>query len=517
LGFFLLLNLVLGTGFLSIPYGFYSSGVLYGAITLMAMISLSWLCAVYVVETMARSQAISDYKESSQSVQNEKIQAGSALPNFYITVDRKFEPSEMCEMYVGLWLKIIYVILLIIITFFAALAYSTVAGSAWAVNIPFNFSTLTECTYEDFSHQVIPDDFGCASSYRFCVFIYGVAVVILSLLSLKEQIIIQVALGLLRFITITAIVVYCFIHIVQGHPIPSCNNTLPNLSIHDDVSVNMTSLTDESFDFHIKGWLMSISIFAYASILHQAIPTLTHPIREKKWLRGYFNTLFIVLGSMYLLLGLMGSLWFRDCISETCTLNWEPLTKPQYDTALRALSYFIIIFPSIDVLSAFPLVIHTTVNNIYSLILCRDTTQDNHIKFVLLRLAMKFAAAVLPLGIAMFVANLAVVLNWAGLIGFFISFYFPVLLQLTSQWHCFNEFKKMKNYKKDEEEPLLTKHGGAARLKDRLITFLTSHEDSQYYHTPYSIPVLSSPPIVILVGLITSTFLIMTIVSLTPI
>lgn len=56
LGFFLMINIVLGTGFLSIPYGFYHSGVLPSIVTLLLANFITWLCAVWVVETMARAQ-----------------------------------------------------------------------------------------------------------------------------------------------------------------------------------------------------------------------------------------------------------------------------------------------------------------------------------------------------------------------------------------------------------------------------------------------------------------------------
>ena len=56
LGFFLMINIVLGTGFLSIPYGFYHSGVLPSILTLLLANFITWLCAVWVVETMARAQ-----------------------------------------------------------------------------------------------------------------------------------------------------------------------------------------------------------------------------------------------------------------------------------------------------------------------------------------------------------------------------------------------------------------------------------------------------------------------------
>ncbi len=55
-GFFLMINFVLGTGFLGIPYGFYSGGVLAGILTLFVISVISWMCAIFVLETMARCQ-----------------------------------------------------------------------------------------------------------------------------------------------------------------------------------------------------------------------------------------------------------------------------------------------------------------------------------------------------------------------------------------------------------------------------------------------------------------------------
>lgn len=56
LGFFLMVNLVLGTGFLSIPYGFFTTGIIGSVFTLMCISFISWVCAIWVLETMARSQ-----------------------------------------------------------------------------------------------------------------------------------------------------------------------------------------------------------------------------------------------------------------------------------------------------------------------------------------------------------------------------------------------------------------------------------------------------------------------------
>lgn len=140
---------------------------------------------------------------------------------------------------------------------------------------------------------------------------------------------------------------------------------------------------------------------------------------------------------------------------------------------------------------------------------------------------MKLLVATLPLTVAMFVANLVTVLNYAGLIGFFICFYFPVILQLASQWKCYNAFSAANgdcgtsiNCTKifsdttsvGEKSPFLSQTSHES-LRKRLLAFFLSRQ-SNLYKTPYSLPYLSSPLCALIVGIISSTFLIITIVSL---
>ena len=246
--------------------------------------------------------------------------AHSQQPHFSITLARKFEPSEQCKILGGTWLKIVYLLLLTAITFFACLAYCTVAGSAWSTNLPLHFGDVHKCTDTDFLHHIFPKD-GCGNAYRFCLFIFACIVVPLTLLDLKEQAIIQFLLGVFRFVTVGAIVIYCVVHLIQhGSEELLCSNT----TNHNTTTPKYSNLTDKSLldHFEFSGWLLSVPVFSYAFILHQAIPALTHPVKEKKWLRGYFSALYLILGSTYLLMAIVVSLWFRDCLNETCTLNW---------------------------------------------------------------------------------------------------------------------------------------------------------------------------------------------------
>lgn len=55
-GFFFNINFIVGTGFLSVPYGFYRAGTLTAAITLLVLSFISWNSANWIVETMSRAQ-----------------------------------------------------------------------------------------------------------------------------------------------------------------------------------------------------------------------------------------------------------------------------------------------------------------------------------------------------------------------------------------------------------------------------------------------------------------------------
>ena len=56
MGFFFMVNLCLGTGFLGIPYSFFYSGYLAAVPTLLIIGFVSWLNSIWILEVMARAQ-----------------------------------------------------------------------------------------------------------------------------------------------------------------------------------------------------------------------------------------------------------------------------------------------------------------------------------------------------------------------------------------------------------------------------------------------------------------------------
>ena len=463
----------------------------------------------------------------------------------------------MCEIFFGPWLKYIYIIILCVYCLFASWSFCTVAGSAWASNIPYNFGGIVECADGAFHHTLLPSDPGCLRAYYFSLFLFGVIVVTLSMLDLKEQAVIQIVMGLLRFFTVGAILVYTIVKLTTGDDI--CEPEVPTSEYTEDstwthfynVSVNATrytSLQDIVVKFDIKGLLAATPVLTYAFIVHQGIPSLTHPIKQKRSLHWLMMAMFGTGTICYLSLGVVVPLWFKADTQETITLNFVSwykththmsvhtlhtqmyphththptrttllcihayththtqveFTKPQnhHPTQLKVLAYYLILFPSLDVMSAFPLMIHVIVNNTYALfrntilfgirLITKKNIKSLRFDWVF-KLVFRFFTAILPLLLALTMANLIYVLKFAGLFGFFMCFFFPSALQIQSIRVCKKTFGP--NSLKIDGVPSL-KVPPRVNEKAPLIQNLRRGHFRSFrktYMTPYSFFILSHP------------------------
>ena len=264
-------------------------------------------------------------------------QKSTSHPNFEIILTRKFEISELCEIFFNRWVKYLYLLLGAVGGFLACWSYSAVFGSAWASNIPLNFGTLHQCSHDAFHHRLLPTGTpeldSCRNAYYFSLFLFSSIVIPLSLLELKEQAIIQMCLGVLRFVTVAIIIIYCIVKIAEVGDIcgQAGNETQANTSLvlndthyYSNTSTLVQSITirDIIFKFDWRGWLVAMPVITYAFTMHMGIPSLTHPIKQKQYLHWLILFTFGSVAFAYLSLGIVAPLWFRATTQETITLNW---------------------------------------------------------------------------------------------------------------------------------------------------------------------------------------------------
>ena len=208
-------------------------------------------------------------------------------------------------------------------------------------------------------------------------------------------------------------------------------------------------------------------------------------------------------------------------------------TRPGNSIQLRVLSYYLILFPSLDVISAYPLTIHCIVNNIYIIITGSDTSKNPKWRLDwLLRLLLRLTAALLPLLAAFGVANLISVLKYAGLVGFGVCFLFPTILQLRSTFVCIKRFSSsvvnLDLHTIEESHPVSKLNGektvnselngtetGTHSVNEEKSRLLEEKPDKhRFYMTPYSNVVLSNPIFVGIMGVIEVCLFILAFASL---
>ena len=204
--------------------------------------------------------------------------------------------------------------------------------TSW-LSLKFHFAGMQVCHDTAFHHQVLPVSYhGCLRSYYFSLFLFGIFVVTLSLLHLKELSIVQLLMGLLRFLTVGLIILYAIVRAIQGGdgcmdsstPSSWYNNSAPIIDPYFNISNATEILPYEDFvvRFDPRGWLATIAVFSYAFIIHFGVASLTHPVKNKKHLRwmvvGMFSTALVC----YMGLGVVAPLWFKANVQETVTLNF---------------------------------------------------------------------------------------------------------------------------------------------------------------------------------------------------
>ena len=205
----------------------------------------------------------------------------------------------------------------------------TVVGSALATNIPLNFGPFNQCSYNAFQNAVIPEPERCRHMYHFCLMVFALIVVPLSMMDLKGQVIFQVALGLLRIFLISILLIYCIVNLIQGDRVSeiSGENLITQAMANCSNKTNPSQMYDLEMDdvvikFDWRGWITVIPVMVYSFIVHHSIPALTHPIKQKKYLRWFMVCSFGLVGLCYLTLGVVMPLSFGPETQETATLSW---------------------------------------------------------------------------------------------------------------------------------------------------------------------------------------------------
>ena len=351
------INYLIGTGFLTLPWAFGQGGILLSTITFLFVLVICNISKDYVLSTMARAEAMkratdasideeganllikSDYgsvdSDDANSIEDRIVTANNKptmdpldisrkpVDTRYVVKERKFEYVELCRIFLGVRGEQGYIICIALSIVAQLWGYTTVFASAMAEMLPI---------------------LGVADrDYVIWLVLFGSIVVPLTCCDLKEQKTFQLVLSGGRLTVIAVMISTCLIAALSG------DDSAPHFRGNDTPAGAGGNLVN------FGGFYSMFSVLVFAFMFHNALPVLSEPVADKKKLSAIYLYAFLVCAVAFWSLGFTVSWFFGENVEQSCNLLWINYTGGHPNLWSKAISYFVVLFPAVNILSAYPL------------------------------------------------------------------------------------------------------------------------------------------------------------------
>jgi len=258
---------------------------------------------------------------------------------------------EMSELFGGKILKAIYTLFYAVALGASLVGYATVFSTAMSsfVGIPFIGGGNT-CSIGEKINDSPP---GCRHLYYLYTFVYAVIVIPLSTYGIKEQIAFQVTMTAMRCVLVlvmtTSVLYASFFN-------PGIFDQAPQLQRLS--STSGAQITGDLFNWRGMAEVLPASIFSLT--LNSYLPIIVGDMTNKHALGAVMGAGMSITCIFYLLVGITTAYYFGAAVSGSCNINWQFFVgsggsvqdRPLWATCV---STFVVLFPSLDVVSIYPL------------------------------------------------------------------------------------------------------------------------------------------------------------------
>ncbi|CEG46213.1 amino acid [Plasmopara halstedii] len=397
-------NYILGVGSLGIPYAFYRSGLVMGNIMIVAVTLLSYMTVMWICESVARAREASVLSflldEKTALFSNSSKSSSSMKHNDFPEV------THLCDRFLGSSTSKMYQVALLGLMYGGLVGYSQV----------FINTFLTQ--FDNVG--------GWQLSSGHVAIVFASIVLPLSCSDLTEQIYVQLTMSVVRFVALLIMIV-------------SATYALFNDPYDAGVEIQSSSKPPYMSNYSLVDWsgfgvMFSTSVFS--QLFQHSVPGLLAPLgsRNQEKASAIFSCTLLTTMIFYIALGSICSLYFGSKLSTSVNLNWAEFTWG-FDESValvplwaKILSMIVVVFPALDTLSVFPLISVTLGDNMAAVIPQTWVQGRRSTR----KLLCRFGAAVPPLLISVFVSDLSVTLQISGLMGIYVAFFAPALLQLQA-------------------------------------------------------------------------------------
>eukprot|EP01084_Bolivina_argentea_P203253 347178_1 len=376
------LNYSIGSGILGLPFEYFNSGYILGSILLIYLGILTYITYTFVMDSMQRAEAITilskQYSISKYDLLNnpqntKQVLSGispQTLRSHYSFIKNEYQLSELIGMFCGKWWKLFYDISYCISILIALWSYSSLFGVSLARNIGMT-GISSAC---DMSADIDRNS-ECRGLYSLYVLIFWIWTLIISLMDFTEQQSIQIFATIAR-VCIISLMIITSIGLIYSSWYYDGNTY--------EISTSYTSTGSYASSIYAWKWngmasMIAVSAFAYGN--QYCVTDIINPLsinnrtnnQHKLW-----SYSVIICAIVYISCGITVSLYYGKNTESPCTLAWKGFmgftyTNTQPIWAL-IIEWFVVLFPAIDIGSAYPLNAATLANTVHAAIIPENVT-----------------------------------------------------------------------------------------------------------------------------------------------
>lgn len=466
------LNFIMGSGLLAIAYSFGQGGIGLGSILLILFTGVALGTCVYMLEALACAEALvrrklllapgphaiesgilprhgmsageamqvrSDRAHSAADLKQQPSSAAAMALNATLShaeqqdvsrphmrlSARKFETTELCELFLGKWGQRAYLVAVCLYLTFVVWSYGAVFANSFSENIP--LPGLSK---------------GSNSSYLVWLALYALITVIIAAFEVKEQRRVQQVMAVARFALMSSSAI-TLIAALAGGPggFPAADN------VHEPLSPQGTQWSFAQIMFGAEGAVTRTSIarmlpiLVFSQLFVVAAPVLAQAVRDKDRLRTVYTATYSLTTTLYIAVGIPAVLMLGSLVKSSLNLNYDDYGEPHGSPAVQqAIAWFIVLFPAFDAANVAPLNIICLASNCMAGWYGSKNVARMEAKHRYRVIGLRVLCLVPAVVGAAFVHDLGVVLQWTGLIGVTISFVFPAVLWLAARAAVIREF-----------------------------------------------------------------------------
>eukprot|EP01083_Nonionella_stella_P015446 43235_1 len=370
------LNYSIGSGILGLPYEYFQSGYILGSLSLIYLGVLTYITYTFVMNGMQRAEAITSlshhfgmtrHKLLTDPEYTKGMLSGTSpqtLRSLYGYTRNEYQLSELIGMFCGKRWKICYDVFYGISLIIALWSYSALFGISLARNI--GIPGISDAC--DITEGVTAE---CRGLYSLYVCIFWIWTVIITSMDFTEQQGIQVGAAVARICIISLMIITSIGLIYSSWA-------------YDGSEYVMTSPTAEyakgvsAWKWSGMAYMIAVSAFAYGNqyCVTDIIQPLSVADRQKQ--HELWSLSILICAIVYVLSGITISLYFGNTTESPCTLGWKGFMGFEYTETQPVwavmIAWCIVLFPAIDIASAYPLNAGTLANTLEAAFMPKNIT-----------------------------------------------------------------------------------------------------------------------------------------------